>query len=122
MLAFLHYRHPGLSCHHLQNHPMNWKTLFRPFLNFLLGYLRDRFIKLSQMDGHPGLSADDFKVVVKKVGEIQAKYKNVDGMTRAKAVGTWVYDEFAGEITEYVVPILVSKAYEYADKTGVLPK
>lgn len=87
-----------------------------------MSYLRDRFIKLSQMDGHAGLSADDFKAVVKKVAEIQVKYKNTDGITRAKAVGAWLYDEFAGELTEYVVPILVSKAYEYADKTGALPK
>ena len=122
MLVLLYRRYHRLPCHYLHHNHMNWKTLFRPFLNFLLGYLRDRFIKLSQMDGHAGLSGDDFKAVVKQVAAIQTKYKGVDGMTRAKAVGAWVYQEFQGEITEYVVPILVSKAYEYADKTGVLPK
>lgn len=99
---------------------MNWKTIFRPFLSFLLSYLESRFVKLSRMDGHEGLSLDDFKAVVAKVREIQVKYKDADGITRAKAVGAWVYDEFQGEITEYVVPVLVSKAYEYAEKKGGL--
>ena len=122
MLRVLHHCPTCHPRHHIQNYPMNWKTLLNPLLRFLLSYLRDRFIKLSQMDGHAGLSADDFRVVVKKVVEINTKYKGVDGITRAKAVGAWVYDEFAGELTEYVVPILVSKAYEYADKTGELTK
>ncbi len=94
---------------------MNWPTFLRPLLAFLLRYLQERFVKVSQMDGHAGLSAEDFKAVVSKVQEMNVKYKNVDGITRAKAVAAWVYDQFEGEITEYVVPILVSKAYEYAD-------
>lgn len=101
---------------------MNWKTILRPFLSFLLSYLRERFIKLSQMDGRAGLSLDDFAQFVKSVKDIQARYKNQDGLFRAKAVAAWARNEFAGEINEYVIPILVSKAYEYAEKTGALPK
>ncbi len=99
---------------------MNWKTILRPVLAFLLRYLRDRFVDLSKADGNDGLTVGDFQAVVGKVKEIAKTYKKTSGLTKAKAVAEWAKTEFGPKVDEYVIPVLVSKAYEYADRTGLL--
>lgn len=94
-----------------------WKFWLIPLLRFLAA----RFVKLSQADGKAGLTLADFQQVIQQVIEVQKSYKNATGLTKAKAVGAWLLHEFEGEINAYVIPALVSKAYETADLKGILP-
>ncbi len=99
---------------------MNWKSIFQPFINFLLKYLVERFIQLSAANGKPGLQIDDFKILVQEIVQANKSYGNASGLTKAKLVGQWAIGEFGPRVDEYVMPVLVSKAYEWADKKGML--
>jgi len=88
----------------------------------LLRFIAARFVKLSQADGKAGLSLADFQQVIKQVIDVQKSplYQNASGLTKAKAVGGWLLHEFEGEINSYIIPALVSKAYETATLKGLL--
>lgn len=97
---------------------MNWKFFIAPILTFLQG----RFIALSKADGKDGLTAEDFKIVVARVAKVAKDYKSAKGLFKAKSVASWVSDNYGNVVNDYVIPILVSKAYEYAERKGLLPK
>jgi len=86
----------------------------------LLRFLEARFLRLTQADGKPGLSVADFQQTVRQVIEINRTYQGKSGLTKAKAVGAWLFAEFEGEINTYLIPALVSKAYETATLKGLL--
>ena len=86
----------------------------------LLRFLQSRFIRLTQADGKPGLSVADFQQTIKQVIEVNRTYQGKPGLVKAKAVGAWLFHEFEGEINTYIIPALVSKAYETASLKGLI--
>ena len=87
----------------------------------LLSSLQRGFLSLSKADGKPGLSVEDFKLTVAKIITIQKTFKGASGSVKAKAVGVWVLTTFGKAIDDYFIPALVARAYDYADKKGILP-
>lgn len=87
----------------------------------LLSSLQRSFIRLSKADGKPGLSVEDFKLTVARIIAVQQSYKGASGSVKAKAVGNWVLLTFGHVIDDYFIPALVARAYDYADRKGILP-
>lgn len=96
---------------------MTWKLWLIPVLNSF----KRGFLKLSKVDGKDGLSLKDFELTVKKIIQIQQTFKGATGTTKAKAVGQWLLQHAGPVIDEYFIPALVARAYDYADKKGILP-
>jgi hypothetical protein len=96
---------------------MTWKFWIIPFLNGL----KRGFLKLSAADGKPGLSVKDFQLTVERIIIIQQTWKGASGGAKAKAVGQWLLQHAGPVIDEYFIPALVARAYDYADKKGILP-
>ena len=93
---------------------------FKFWLIPLLRFIQARFLRLTQADGKPGLSVADFQQTIKQVIEVNRTYQGSSGLVKAKAVGAWLFHEFEGEINTYIIPALVSKAYETASLKGLV--
>ncbi len=97
---------------------MTWKLWLLP----LLRRLQKGFLALANMDGKPALSVRDFQLTVERVIAVQKSFAGASGAVKAKAVGAWMLNEFSAVIDEYFIPALVTRAYDYAEAKGILPK
>ena len=99
---------------------MNLTILFSPICSFL----QAAFVKLSQVDGKPGLSLDDFKQCVEYVLAARDRYKSVHnekaGSLKNHWVSQWLLDEFEDNISPWIANTLVWIAYAFAKRKGYL--
>lgn len=79
-------------------------------------------LKLSELDGKPGLTADDFKVLVDRVAIVAASFQGTSGADKFTKVLEFLRERFGMKIPagkwSYVATLIVQGAYQYAKITG----
>lgn len=93
-------------------------TLFSPIVTFI----KSAALKLSALDGKPGLSSGDFEVIVHWVQE--QEYENQDkGPAKHAVVVDLVKASMGTKLPAqygWVVDVIVWAAYHYAQRKGVI--
>ncbi len=83
-------------------------------------WARARFLKLSALDGKPGLTLADFKIAVGWVEDASTTGKT--GKQKAAAVAKQINAQFGSKIPSWVLDQLVSYSYDFAQQMGTTKK
>lgn len=95
---------------------MTISSIFSP----IAAFLKSSFLRLSALDGKPGLSTEDFEIVLLWVRSASSA-SNLNNQARAKVVKDLVTDRFGDKVPSWIVEVLVWLAYSYAKRKGFLP-
>jgi|JI9StandDraft_2_1071091.scaffolds.fasta_scaffold08356_7 hypothetical protein len=89
--------------------------LFSPILTFL----QSSFLALTKADGKPGLSVDDFNIILSWVLTASREFTDAkSGQQRAEYVREMLLRVFGGRVPSWTADILVYLAYAWAKRKG----
>lgn len=89
------------------------------FLSPICWFLEKAFFALSQVDGKPGLTKEDFTALIEKIKSV-SKALTSTNTDKATIVAAWLSSEKSGVIKTWTAHILTWIAYQYSKRKGLL--
>ncbi len=94
---------------------MSLSSIFSP----IAAFLKSSFLRLSALDGKPGLSESDFEMVLLWVRSA-ATASNSTNQGKASMVSNLMTDRFGDKVPSWLIEVLVWLAYSYAKRKGIV--
>jgi hypothetical protein len=89
------------------------------FFSPIQAFIQASFVALTKVDGKPGLSVDDFNVIVTWVRTASNEFtESKSGQQRAEYVREMILRVFGTRVPSWTADILVYLAYTFAKRKG----
>lgn len=99
---------------------MSFFDRFSPFKAILRSWLEDKWLKLTELDGKPGLQIADLIEAGKIAQSINKQHVGATNEQKAKKLAEFIARAFGDRIPSWVITRLAELAYDYGRLKGFI--